>query len=195
MKKLLLLLLTNLSSQAQAATLVSGGGIINGVAYSITNVNDEGTNGLESASNSGNVAVFTFNQAVDLTITNNDYNRTVLFEDNQGPALANSNVFTADAGNWSFTTGTSTTAPTTSSSGSTFTFGSVAGNASSGAGRPSQDWGSLTISGITTLTWTTANESFFESFRFDAVETIPEPTFTALLGLTGLFLVRRRERS
>ena len=181
----------SLTAVSHAVVLEAGGGAISaGNNYTVTNVTAQGTNGLGSAVNSGNTAVFTFAQAVDLTITNNDNSSTVIF-DHLRVGTVDSNTFTADSGAWTFTPGTSTTVPAFTNSGSTFAFGSLA----AGFANPTQDWGSLTISGITELTWITADESNFESFSFSAVDVIPEPTSAALLGLGGLALLGRRKRA
>ena len=184
----------SLTAVSHAVVLqVGGGSIAAGNNYTVTNVTSAGSNGLETAVNSGNVAVFTFDSAVNLTITNNDQTFTTIF-DHLNVGTVDSNTFTADAGTWTFAPGTVTnTVPTFTNAGSTFAFGSNATVATQG--RPNQDWGTLTISGITELTWTVPTQSNLESFSFSAVDAAPEPTSAALLGLGGLALLARRKRA
>ncbi len=181
----------SLTAASHAVVLEAGGGtIIPGNNYSITNVTNVGSNGIQNSSNTGTISVFTFDSAVDLTITNNDNPNTAIF-DHSGFGTLDSNTFTANTGIWTYVQGTSTTVPTFTNSGSTFAFGSLA----SGFGAPTQDLGTLTISGITQLTWTVPDDSNLESFSFSAVEAVPEPTSVALLGLGGLALLGRRKRA
>ena len=182
-------------SSVSAVTLTSSGGTIDGsISYTVTNVTDVGSNGLQTSTNDANTAVFTFvGGPVDLTITNNDNDISVIFDDIIGGPGA-TNTFAADAGQWTFDQGTATTSvPTFTNVDGTFTFNSIA----AGFEGPSQDWGTLTISGITELTWTSSDDSNFESFSFAAVTAgtaVPEPSSSALLGLGGLALLARRRR-
>ncbi len=171
------------SANAEALN-ISGGTLISGITYSITGGRALGTEAgdIETNGAGGDTIVFTFSDAVDFSISNTIGTGANNFLTTN---TAISNTFVADAGIWS--TAITNTDVVDTINGTTLTLNTQA------TGIQAEDvWGTATVSGATTITWTVPNSANLESFNFTAV---PEPSSTALLGLGGLALLARRRRA
>jgi hypothetical protein len=208
------LLATSAVSQAAliadlGTSLTLGDG--SGITYSLTGDIVESTgDDLRFSSNAGGSFTLTFDSAVTLTIFSSEFSTSVNFDDDAG---GNSAVITADAGSWAYTAGTYdlTSATETATLGdsalsglgtSELTISTTRGFysssddaiATSGAVRSDSDWGEITISGVTSLTYVYSNATNYDSLRIDAVA-VPEPSAFALLaGLLALVSVAVRRR-
>ncbi|MGJ8676547.1 MAG: PEP-CTERM sorting domain-containing protein [Akkermansiaceae bacterium] len=214
-KKILLLTLIGGSTiSASAVTLVSGGGTIApGITYTISGAVATQPDGagldLQTSVNTGGSFTITFTGGVvDLSFFNSETDQGVNF-DGINPVEGFNVQMAADAGTWSYTGGAvlDLTNSTVNNSNlivglgtDTFTVGNTrgeftgaAGAANSGAPNSEADWGTFSISGVSTVTYTFSNVTNFEGFRITAVA-VPEPSSAALLGLCGLGLLARRRR-
>jgi hypothetical protein len=165
---------------------------------------------LRFADADGGTFTLTFSSAVDLTIYNSANSTSVNFDDDAG---GNSAVITANTGSWDYTAGyydlTSATQVATlgdsalSGLGTSvltisttrgFYAASDADIATSGAVRSDADWGELTISGVTSITYVYSDATNYDSLRIDA---IPEPATIGMLFAAGagILFIRRRLRS
>jgi len=137
-----------------------------------------------------------FSGPVNLTIAPHLSNMAAVFS-NQNT----NNIFSGDAGIWSFTPGTQTPGytpnPWYTFAGSTLTTDRITTGGGHGSGAPNanEDWGSFSITGVQTLTWTIPDGSNREAFKFSAdAAAVPEPSRSVLLGLGFLLLMARRNR-
>lgn len=200
--------------------LGDGSGITYTIAGDIaTNPQDNGgLDDLRYTSADGGSFTITFSSAVDLTTLNTEINQGVNFDST--PVAVDSMSVTADSGVWAYTAGTLldlTSSPSDQDLGtggdgdarnallglgtSTLSVESTrgmldgaGGSIASGAPASQEDWGELSISGVTSITWTYSDETNYDGFRMDAVAAIPEP---ATLGMVaafggGIMFIRRR---
>ncbi len=173
----------------------------NGITYTVTGGGSNSTlSTIQKNSNDGETIVFDFQGGlVDFTVgyaPGGTGTGNPLVHSNHSTA---NNTFSADAGSWSFVPGAVIIDGGTSGwytfTGSDVVATGVGVDPATGlAPSYTADWGSFTIQGVSSVTWTSVN-NVTERFVFDAVEsTIPEPSSIALLGLGGLALVVRRKR-
>jgi len=184
-KSIIPILALSVSSSSAALIFHGGGSFVasngNTITYTVTNglypdnITDPGASNPNGIIHAIGAVSFTFSEAVVLTIDNHTItgNSTVNNE---------RNTFTANTGNW---TGSTAGSGTVNPNGATVTI-------DGGGGRVYEDWGSASISGITSLSWSKTG-STGEGFTFSA-DSVPEPTSAALLGLGGLALSARRKR-
>jgi hypothetical protein len=222
MKKMILtsvgvLALTAMFTTANAAliqvgtnlTLGDGSGITYTMAGDIaTNPqNNGGTNDLRFTSDTGGSFTITFSGGtVALSMFNSEVSQGVNFDGITGTNA----LIVADTGAWSYTGGDLDLTNGNDGSGSdvvgglgtsTVTIGNARifvdnnGNnvANSGAPSSQSNWGTFSISGVSSITYTYSDATNYDGFRMDAVA-VPEP---ATLGMVvafggGIMFIRRR---
>lgn len=205
---------------ANAAFLVTGTDLAlgdgSGITYTVTGdvgteTGDGAGNDFRTSTDAGGSFTITFTGGtVDLSIFNSEINQAVNF-DGVAPGEGYNAQIVADSGTWSYsagdldlTNGNNGGANVVSGLGSsTFTIGNARiftdnngdNVANSGAPFSQSDWGTFSISGVSSITYNFSNVTNFEGFRIDAVAAVPEPSSTALLGLGGLAMILRRRRA
>lgn len=202
---------------ANAAYILTGTDVAlgdgSGITYTVTgDLSNPSGNDLRFSTNTGGSFTITFTGgAVNLSIFNSEVNQAVNFDGTVG----NSAEVIANAGTWSYSAGD---LDLTNSNGAganagvnvvgglgtnTFTIGNARkfadnnGDNVAGSGAPysESDWGTFSINGVSSITYTYSDTTNFDGFRIDAVAAVPEPSSTALLGLSGLALILRRRRA
>lgn len=213
------LALCSISTLQGSVAISSASGSGEGVNYTVAfagdtaNINPVFAGNGDLAVGNGNVSLadfavvtFTFSQAVDFTVTTALTSDSVpLIFDGGYTNVAElvtstdiTNTFASDTGSWLFTSGSMplTQDLVKSNSGSTIELG-VAGRNGPDHLRRGDDFGSLTIEGVTQVVWIKTNATNREAFNFSYTGTVvPEPTSALLASVAGaLGLLRRRRVS
>ena len=134
------------------------------------------------------IVTITFSAPVDFTVDNWQANTDARRTWGDG---GRSFEFTANTGSWTV----NNSAPTK------LNFTGVGTNVLRGSTIAGQqivyheEWGDVSISGVTTITFNTGTTAgAVDGYNFSAVEAVPEPSSTALLGLGAFALMLRRRK-
>ena len=166
-----------------------------------TETGDGAGQDLRTTSGSGGTITLVFDAPVDLSFFNSEINQGNNFDGQVGGPSVTLGA-DDDAGTWSYIPGDLDLSSVVGGLGTNSTtignariFPAGPGVAGSGAPISNADWGTFSIQGITTLTYSFSDDTNFEGFRIEAVSAVPEPSSLSVLGLVGLIGLSRRKRS
>lgn len=172
-------------AETRADELVAPDGFLteSGITYNFTGNVTTLEGDLRLTTNSGGSFTVTFSEPVNLSLHNSANNSDVVNFD--GNIAGNNVVISTDAGTWGYTAGdldltngnngganvVTGLGTNTVSVGNARIFVDNDGDnvANSGAPRADADWGTFSISRVTSLTYTFSDQTNFEAFRIDAV--------------------------
>ena len=195
--------LAALAVTTHAQTLsTSGGTLSGGITYTLTPTSGSATDfgGGDILFEEAVAHTFTFSAAVDFTVTNwaTNHITNVTWGDNGfDPGDASYSQFEGNASTWVLTDLTAGeilfTNPTPT------ILRGVNNQSGAGGFQAHHDWGSATIAGVTMVTISGGGQTAgrFDGYNLSAVPeggAVPEPSSTALLGLSTLGLLARRKR-